>query len=196
MPSQTFLNLNKIKQNNLIDCAIREFSEHPLENVSINRIINEANISRGSFYMYFRDKEDLFEYLLENYRNKIENLMCKSFLEHHGDIRSSFITIYDCFINEFMDYKNFGFFKNTFIYMNSKTEKFIKPCDLPLKVLNLICTDTLKTIDLEVVFDLFMQNLFSTIVKTIREDINFDRDDYIKTLDVLCYGIYKEENDD
>lgn len=192
MPSQTFLNLNKIKQNNLINCAIHEFSKHPLENVSINRIINETNISRGSFYMYFKDKEDLFEYLLENYRNKTEKLIYESFLNNSGNIKDAFITIYDKIIDDFLNYDNCNFFKNAFIYMNSKTEKFLKPGDLSLKISNLIDSDKIKEYDLEFVFDMFMHNLFLAIVKTVKDDIYFDRNDYIKTLDVLCYGIYEE----
>ena len=38
----------------------------PYEKVSINQIIHNADISRGSFYTYFVDKKDLLEYILSD----------------------------------------------------------------------------------------------------------------------------------
>lgn len=60
LPSSTFLNLAPEKQEKLLSAAVREFTERPYNEASINRIVREAGIPRGSFYMYFRDKEDLF----------------------------------------------------------------------------------------------------------------------------------------
>ena len=65
MPSSTFLNLAPEKQEKLLSAAVREFTERPYNEASINRIVREAGIPRGSFYMYFRDKEDLFRYLIQ-----------------------------------------------------------------------------------------------------------------------------------
>ena len=45
------------------EAAIREFSRVPLDKVSINKIVKYADISRGSFYTYFQDKEDVFQYI-------------------------------------------------------------------------------------------------------------------------------------
>lgn len=193
MPSKTFYNLNSDKRQKLIDCAMDEFCNYSLDNVSINRIVNNAGISRGSFYTYFNDKEDLFCYLLESFRNRIDDLVYYGFLSNDGDIRSTFIFLYDEFIDNFFKYEYFDFFKNTFIYMNSKTERFVKPSNLFDKILPLIST-SVAYCDLNVVFDMFMHNLYAAVVKTLNND--FDRDMYIKTLDVLCYGIYKEDIND
>ena len=69
MPSSTFLNLPAEKQEKLLEAATREFSHRPFNEASINQIIKEAGIPRGSFYMYFRDKEELFHYLLKRYQD-------------------------------------------------------------------------------------------------------------------------------
>ena len=71
MPSSTFLNLAPEKQEKLLSAAVREFTERPYNEASINRIVREAGIPRGSFYMYFRDKEDLFHYLMEESINAV-----------------------------------------------------------------------------------------------------------------------------
>lgn len=64
MPKQTFLNLPDEKRKVIIDAAIAEFAEYGLENASTNRIVARGGISKGSFYQYFEDKQDVFMYLL------------------------------------------------------------------------------------------------------------------------------------
>lgn len=64
MPTSTFFNLRPEKQERLLTAAAREFAAQPFHEASINSMIRAAGIPRGSFYMYFRDKEELFQYLV------------------------------------------------------------------------------------------------------------------------------------
>lgn len=75
MPTTTFYNLNEEKKQKLIQSALREFSRVPFEDVSINQIIKDAGISRGSFYMYFEDKKDLCLYLLSQLLEKFDQYL-------------------------------------------------------------------------------------------------------------------------
>jgi AcrR family transcriptional regulator len=78
MPKQTFLNLPEEKQNTIISAAIEEFAEYGLENASTNRIVANSGISKGSFYQYFEDKQDVFMYLLTVLeKEKVEYFMGK-----------------------------------------------------------------------------------------------------------------------
>ena len=72
MPTSTFFNLRPEKQERLLTAAAREFAAQPFHEASINSMIRAAGIPRGSFYMYFRDKEELFQYLV---RESTEPLM-------------------------------------------------------------------------------------------------------------------------
>ena len=72
MPTSTFFNLRPEKQERLLTAAAREFAAQPFHEASINSMIQAAGIPRGSFYMYFRDKEELFQYLV---RESTEPLM-------------------------------------------------------------------------------------------------------------------------
>jgi len=65
MPKQTFLNLPHEKRETIINAAVDEFAEYGLENASTNRIVANSGISKGSFYQYFEDKQDVFDYLLK-----------------------------------------------------------------------------------------------------------------------------------
>lgn len=64
MPKQTFLNLPDEKRQRIIECALDEFAERGYEKSSINRIVKEAGIAKGSFYQYFEDKFDLYEHII------------------------------------------------------------------------------------------------------------------------------------
>ncbi|MDZ7673170.1 MAG: TetR/AcrR family transcriptional regulator [Halanaerobiales bacterium] len=65
MPSETFYNLNESKKQRVLNSAINEFAEYGYTKASITRIVNEAKIAKGSFYQYFENKFDLFEYIIE-----------------------------------------------------------------------------------------------------------------------------------
>ena len=95
MPSSTFLNLPAEKQEKLLEAATREFSHKPFNEASINQIIKEAGIPRGSFYMYFQDKEDLFRYLIKGYMDQLLMLLEELLLQNGGDIFRALLDLYD-----------------------------------------------------------------------------------------------------
>jgi AcrR family transcriptional regulator len=64
MPKDTFYNLDEEKKKKIFDAAILEFSIRRFSEASINQIVKNAEISRGSFYQYFNDKEDLYLYMI------------------------------------------------------------------------------------------------------------------------------------
>lgn len=78
MPTSTFFNLPPPKREKLLCAAIAEFARKPYGEVSINRIIQAAEIPRGSFYQYFADKTDLFRYVLRGYDAALETAVMKS----------------------------------------------------------------------------------------------------------------------
>jgi len=70
VPKSTFFNLTKDKTDKIIKVSIDEFMEYTYENASINRIVENAEIAKGSFYQYFEDKKDLYEYIIEEAQEK------------------------------------------------------------------------------------------------------------------------------
>jgi AcrR family transcriptional regulator len=53
-------------RSRLLDLAIGEFAERGFEEASLNEILSRAGISKGAYYYYFDDKEDLFATALES----------------------------------------------------------------------------------------------------------------------------------
>lgn len=64
MPKETFYNLPTIKKERIEEAAIREFREYSFDASSINRIVENSDISKGSFYQYFEDKKDLYKHIM------------------------------------------------------------------------------------------------------------------------------------
>ena len=95
MPSSTFLNLPAEKQEKLLEAATREFSHRPFNEASINQIIKDAGIPRGSFYMYFTDKEELFGHLMDSYGALLERRMGELLEQREGDLFAAFLDLFD-----------------------------------------------------------------------------------------------------
>lgn len=65
MPSITFQNLSREKQANIKQALVDEFSTHTLATAQVARIIKQAGIARGTFYKYFPDLVDAYQWLLK-----------------------------------------------------------------------------------------------------------------------------------
>lgn len=94
MPSKTFYNLPNEKREKLMSSIKGEFSRVPFEEVSINRIIHAAEISRGSFYQYFSDKIDMLKYILLDYQQQMLEQIINSLNTNKGDIFKMFDDIF------------------------------------------------------------------------------------------------------
>lgn len=65
MPKSTFYNLSDEKKDRIFNAALKEFSTRAFSQASLNHIIKNAGIPKGSFYQYFDNKEDLYLYMIE-----------------------------------------------------------------------------------------------------------------------------------
>ena len=202
MPSDTFLRLNDEKKKKLIDASFKEFSLNNFNDVSINRIIKEAGISRGSFYMYFVDKKDLYFYLLEQHLEIIINSMREDLIKNKGDLFKMF---QDNIKEEYNSFKNnnINFFKKslenvtimeeskkTFGFRDKRLLRELIP-NINLELLN----DNAKK-HIEVIFAINMHLLMVTLMKLLKSD-SLDEEilkDYYEQLDILKYGCLKKED--
>ena len=93
MPSPRFEKIDKEKRDRIIYVALEEFANNEYEKVSINKIIKKADISRGSFYTYFIDKEDLFLYIVKDYVELMYTFVKERFYFNKKDIFETIIDI-------------------------------------------------------------------------------------------------------
>ena len=202
MPSDTFLRLNDEKKKKLIDASFKEFSLYNFNDVSINRIIKEAGISRGSFYMYFVDKKDLYFYLLEQHLEILINNMKKDLIKNKGDLFKMFQNNIKEEFNSFKN-NNINFLKKslenvtimeeskkTFGFRDKRLLRELIP-NINLELLN----DNAKK-HIEVIFAINMHLLMVTLIKLLKSD-SLDEEilkDYYEQLDILKYGCVKKED--
>lgn len=90
MPKSTFFRLPEEKREKLVAAANRELERAPFAEMSINRIIKDAGVSRGSFYQYFADKTDMLDYLVSRYFEDAAALAERCAAECGGDVFAAF----------------------------------------------------------------------------------------------------------
>lgn len=86
MPTERFYHLPEVKKAVIREAAIEEFSRVPFEKASINKIIQNAGISRGSFYTYFEDKRDVLRYIFSDTADRLKDSWTESIRKNDGDI--------------------------------------------------------------------------------------------------------------
>ncbi len=86
MPTKRFYRLSEEKRRIIRDAALHEFARVPFEKASINQIIKEAGISRGSFYTYFEDKWDVLTCIFEESQREIQEVLVQKMEESGGDL--------------------------------------------------------------------------------------------------------------
>lgn len=79
----------KIKQNEIIEYAIKEFAKYSYEEASINRICLENSVTKGQLYHYFSGKEDLYLSCLKKVYQEIEEFHKQKDFNDFSNISSS-----------------------------------------------------------------------------------------------------------
>lgn len=75
MPLQTFHNLKPDKKQAILEASYQEFAFSTYQAASVSNIVKKLEIAKGSFYRYFKNKIDLYEYLIDNaYQMRMEQL--------------------------------------------------------------------------------------------------------------------------
>lgn len=65
MPTSVFFDLPEEKRQTILNAAISEFAEFGYRSASTNAIVKKSEISKGSLFKYFENKEDLYFYILD-----------------------------------------------------------------------------------------------------------------------------------
>lgn len=92
-----------LKRKHIIHCAVKVFSAKGYHGTTVKDVVDEAAISVGTFYFYFKNKEDLFAEMYEEVSTEFFNMLCSAFLQldHQVDAGFSkaiayFLKIIDC----------------------------------------------------------------------------------------------------
>lgn len=73
------------KSTRLLDTAFKLFTEKGTKDTSIQEIVDNANVAKGTFYLYFKDKYEIRDILISKKSEKLFNDALK-------DLRSNYIS--------------------------------------------------------------------------------------------------------
>ncbi len=94
MPTKAFYRLGDEKKEIILNAATEEFKKYTYDHISINRIIQSIGLPRGSFYLYFKDKEDLYLYVISKYHNIILSTII-SIARENNDIVKTYKELFE-----------------------------------------------------------------------------------------------------
>lgn len=94
MPNEAFFKLDEEKRNKIVEAMKNEFGSNSFEKSSINKIVEDAGISKGSFWCYFESKEEAINYIIEAYIEKEIEMMISFLKEKDGDIFEAYMELY------------------------------------------------------------------------------------------------------
>ncbi len=72
---EAFDKIPEAKRKRILDAATTEFADYGFENTSIQQIAKKAEISVGSVYKYFENKEELFSMVVKEGLSSLEELL-------------------------------------------------------------------------------------------------------------------------
>jgi AcrR family transcriptional regulator len=123
MPTKTYYNLPDDKKERIFNAGVLELSYHDLFDASVNTIVRIANISKGSFYQYFEDKDEFYWYIVTEVIfgtvEKYETLL----LKHEGDFLQTEEELFNSLLDLFDDTKYRNLLANVYkrSYMELKS---------------------------------------------------------------------------
>lgn len=203
MPSTTFFNLPSEKREKLLAAARAEFARVPYAEASINKMIQAADIPRGSFYMYFRDKEELFLYLMGEWSRQLTALLEELLERRQGDIFAAFLDLFDRIQAEYRDPEKKERYQHIMGVVRNNSGAQLSSllgmeCCLPMpgrlvewvdpRLLDLRSAD-----DLGDMFHILMGVTGQAVLRGIQaEDPAEVRDAYLRTVDILRRGMERK----
>ncbi|MEZ0537161.1 TetR/AcrR family transcriptional regulator [Caldicellulosiruptoraceae bacterium PP1] len=91
------------KENKLLESAYNLFLEKGVDKTSVDEIVKKAGVAKGTFYIYFRDKEEIVEKLILIKSAEVTKLALEETLKNRY---SSFIDGMLFFIDYIIEYLN------------------------------------------------------------------------------------------
>lgn len=200
MPTESFYKLESTKRKKIVDAMKKEFSRVPFHEASVNRIVEEAGISKGSFWVYFKSKEEAIEYLVQIHLEKERKKSKEIFLKNNGNLFQSYIEIYDyfakCKITKMEKALRANIFKN--LLLNEEKcvpqepgDNLINATKNIVDIRNLDIIDDDDLINIMKILNYIMHvNLLDTITKKTTSEQARAR--FIREVEILKKGISKE----
>lgn len=112
MALEAFYNLKEKKKANIFAAISRCLRMTNYDDLSVNEIVAEADISRGSFYNYFVDKNDAVKSMIDSDLRKYFDMYMDSIKESNNSFFEGTRNVYKSIANTLSDKINLTVMKN------------------------------------------------------------------------------------
>lgn len=201
MPTKTYYNLSEDKKERIFNAGVLEFSYHDIVEASVNTIVRIANISKGSFYQYFEDKNDYYWFIvLEIIFGQVttyETLLEK----HEGDFLQTEEELFDALLSLFDDTKYRNLLSNVYktSYMELKSNISSKGSTIYIDMYDTLMKFGFKGYNIKtkedflIAFEMVRNVSNHTIMTMITEQLSKQetKDLYQRQMDYLTNGLKK-----
>ncbi|GAI29792.1 unnamed protein product, partial [marine sediment metagenome] len=86
-PGRLAAGQDPVKRQQILDGANRVFSQMGFDAASMNDITREAGVSKGTIYVYFNNKEELFIDLCQQYKAALFDGIYHALESNNSDLR-------------------------------------------------------------------------------------------------------------
>lgn len=211
MPTERFYRLPEAKKQIIREAAIKEFARVPFDKASINQIIQNADISRGSFYTYFEDKQDVVRYIFEENSRRLRECCEEELKRNQGDFFGLLEWLFEFTIRQLTESNEMvKLVSNVFSYQENARAfgfelcctpslKELKPEENPIQWfyerIDLSALSIKTEEEMEPLVQLGLVSLLLAIRSYYQNPEQFDRikKRYLASLQLLKHGVLKEE---
>lgn len=85
------------RRNEILDAAQSLFQRHGYEKCTVNDIITEVSIAKGTFYYYFKSKEEVLDAIVSRYTeivvNRVSEILAKTDLSPEEKLQTAFMSM-------------------------------------------------------------------------------------------------------
>ncbi len=185
-------------KNKILDSALQLFCEKGYHNTTTNEIAQRAQVSIGSLYSYFKDKDTIFYEILEKYHKKFDSaknniIFNRDFFK--SDLKAWLRSLIESLIKVHEDSKELNRELNVLSYYNPKVSEILeqqrnKTFETTIGYF-MELRDEFQTMDIEataiVVFDL----ISATIDRIVFGKNEIDRERLIDTTIDIVYRYFE-----
>ena len=199
MAQQSFYKLKQKKQDKILTAINECLTKYDYDTLTINNIVDAAEISRGSFYDYFVDKKDavdtfVLDYIMKTVANfmkiieKADGKLFDGILNSYHAITKSFVN--EIYLNIYRNIKYFSDFAYGIVFSKSFNERYefilewMKENTYEGKN-NILTKNEIKVI-LDMTMSILSQSTFRFLIEENKEIIEKD---FIKKIEILKRGI-------
>lgn len=89
----------------IIEAASQMFTIHGYEDTSISEICKSCNISKGKFYYYFSDKEDLFTACCTHAYSLVNEIFNLFTFDYNATLKNNLLNLFRCYQKVFSEHE-------------------------------------------------------------------------------------------